>query len=132
MRQQPEAMQVVEKLCREKGCTLKVAENGNLKNIRYGIEKQTFDYGDMKKLEIAMAGKFQINNAVLAIEVIKALEEKGFPVSEKKLRQGLKETVWLGRFSLLAKKPLFVVDGAHNEDAAEKLAESILKGLNIK
>ena len=140
MWQKPEAMQVVEKVCREKSCVLTVAETGSanlgsagsdnrkrckIKNVRYGIEKQSFDYGDLKKLEITMAGKFQIDNAALAMEAISALGELAFPVSEKKLRQGLKETQWLGRFSLLAKKPFFVVDGAHNEDAAQKLAESI-------
>ena len=35
------------------------------------------------------------------------------------------ETVWPGRFTVLGKKPYFVVDGAHNADAAERLAKSI-------
>jgi len=35
------------------------------------------------------------------------------------------ETVWPGRFTVLGKKPYFVVDGAHNEDAAARLAKSI-------
>ena len=48
-----------------------------------------------------------------------------YPITEKAIRKGLKETEWRGRFSLLSKKPYFVVDGAHNEDAAKKLAESI-------
>ncbi len=135
MRQKPEAMQAVEAACKEKGCILTVSERCpannassgtcKIKNVRYGIEKQCFDYDGLKKLEITMAGRFQIDNAVLAIEVIRALCELGFVIPEKKLRRGLKETVWTGRFSLLAKKPFFVVDGAHNEDAAEKLAESI-------
>ena len=33
--------------------------------------------------------------------------------------------MWLGRFSVIKKKPLFIVDGAHNADAAQKLADSI-------
>ena len=35
------------------------------------------------------------------------------------------QTRWPGRFDVLAKKPLFIADGAHNEDAAKKLAESV-------
>ena len=57
--------------------------------------------------------------------MIKALGAKGFPVSEKALRIGLRETRWDGRFTVLAKQPLFIVDGAHNEDAAKKLADSL-------
>lgn len=54
-----------------------------------------------------------------------ALEEKGYSIPEQALRQGLKQTTWYGRFSVIGRKPLFIVDGAHNEDAAQKLADSI-------
>lgn len=79
----------------------------------------------MKNLEITLAGKFQVENAILAIETVRALNQYGFLVSETALRKGLRETKWLGRFSLISKKPFFIADGAHNEDAAKKLAESI-------
>ena len=72
-----------------------------------------------------MPGQFQIENAVLAVETVLALTRCGFEVSEEKLRQGLLQTRWHGRFDVIAKRPLFIADGAHNEDAAKKLAESI-------
>ena len=125
MVQKPEAMEVVSRMAEEKKSLLHIADSSKASNIKYGIEKQRFDYGEWKKLEITMAGKFQIDNAVLALETIKALSEKGYPVTETAIRKGLKETVWQGRFSLIGKKPLFIVDGAHNEDAAQKLADSI-------
>lgn len=123
--QEPEVMSVVENRARELAVAVTVAEPAKAKKIRYGLEKQRFDYDIWKNLEIRLAGKHQIDNAVLVIEVIKALGEKGFVITEKALRQGLQETEWLGRFSVIGKKPFFVVDGAHNEDAAKKLAESI-------
>lgn len=119
------AMQVIEKTTEQKGAALSIVDYDKLKNVRYGIEKQRFDYKEFKKLEITLAGKYQIDNAMLAIEVIRVLNEKGFPVSEAALRKGLQETEWKGRFSVISKKPLFIVDGAHNEDAARKLADSI-------
>ena len=125
MNQQEEVMNVIVGEAAEKGCPLVVADCTKAKNIRYGIEKQTFDYDGMKKLEITMAGKFQVDNAILAIEAIKVLKEMGYTVSEGALRKGLKECEWKGRFSVLKKKPYFLADGAHNEDAARKLAESI-------
>lgn len=125
MKQETEAMAEIEKAAAEKNCPLFVADADKASKVRFGIEKQQFDYGDLKKLEITLAGKYQIENAVLAVEVIKALSKAGFPVKESDLRKGLKETVWKGRFTVIAKKPYFIVDGAHNEDAARKLAESI-------
>ncbi|MBR6665531.1 MAG: bifunctional folylpolyglutamate synthase/dihydrofolate synthase [Lachnospiraceae bacterium] len=123
--QEPEVMQVIEKQAEEYQVPVTVAGEENARKIRYGLEKQRFDYGSWKNLEITLAGKHQIGNAVLAIEVVQALRQNGYEITEKALRAGLKETQWPGRFTLLAKKPYFVVDGAHNEDAAKKLAESI-------
>ena len=125
MEQEEEVLRVIHVKAQGLNAKVTVAETGKAKKIRYGLEKQRFDYEAWKSLEIGLAGKHQIANAVLAIEVIKALEQTGYVVAEKALRKGLLETQWLGRFSLIGKKPFFVVDGAHNEDAAKKLAESI-------
>ena len=72
-----------------------------------------------------MVGRYQIANAVLAIEVIRALGNCGYSVSEKAIYKGLKETKWQGRFEVLCKKPLFIADGAHNREGAMRLAQSI-------
>lgn len=88
-------------------------------------EKQTFSYGKYQKLEIALAGRYQIANAVLALEVVQALQNAGIGISEKALRQGLFKTVWPGRFQIIVRKPYFIADGAHNRDGAAKLAESV-------
>ncbi|MBQ2803672.1 MAG: bifunctional folylpolyglutamate synthase/dihydrofolate synthase [Lachnospiraceae bacterium] len=123
--QPPEAMTVIEEIAKAKNCPLTVADISKAVHIRYGVEKQSFDYAGYKKLEITLAGKFQIDNAILAIESVKALQKCGFVVSQKALYKGLKECEWKGRFTVIGKKPLFIVDGAHNEDAARKLADSI-------
>lgn len=124
-RQEEAVMQVIMKTCQEKGAALSIADASLADKIRYGIEKQSFDYQEYKKLVISLAGSYQIENAVLAVEVIRALRETGFCVTEKQLRKGLSETVWRGRFTLLAKRPYFIIDGAHNEAAARRLLETI-------
>ncbi|MBE5874313.1 MAG: bifunctional folylpolyglutamate synthase/dihydrofolate synthase [Lachnospiraceae bacterium] len=125
MMQDEAVMQVVDQAANEKQAKLVVADAGHALRVRYGVEKQQFDYDGMKNLIITLAGKHQITNAVVAIEAIRALGQKGFPVSEQAIREGLLATRWPGRFTVVSKKPLFVVDGAHNEDAAQKLADSI-------
>lgn len=123
--QQPEAMRVIEKRATELACPLVVSRPDKVSHMRYGLQKQQFDYAGFSKLEIILAGKYQIENAALAVDVLQVLKEKGFRMTEEKLRRGLKETVWPGRFTVIGKRPLFIVDGAHNEDAAKRLAESI-------
>lgn len=123
--QQEEAAVVLRDRAAELGCPLILADPDRATGVRYGVERQRFHYDGMKDLEIRLAGKHQVDNAVLAIETIKVLGQEGYPVSEAQIRKGLMQTVWPGRFTVIGKKPLFVVDGAHNEDAAGKLAESI-------
>lgn len=125
MKQSLSVMQVIEKAAAKKGCGCVFSDSSKATHIHYGVEKQYFDYEEWKKIEIRLAGKFQIDNAVLALEVIKELNQRGFFVSEAALRRGFAETVWQGRFSVIGKKPLFIADGAHNEDAAQKLAQTI-------
>lgn len=125
MRQDERVEKVIAEKAEEMGAELFFSDASHAKNVKYGLEKQTFDFWGMKKLEISLAGQFQVSNAILAVNAVKVLAEKGFPVSEKDIREGLKNTIWPGRFTILGKKPLMIADGAHNEDAAQKLAKSI-------
>jgi len=125
MRQEPEATEVIRRTCEEQDVELVIADATDATNIKYGFDKQRFSYDGYRNLEISLAGRWQIENAVLAVKVIGVLGRLGFPVAEEALRKGLRETVWQGRYTVLAKKPLFVVDGAHNEDASRKLAQTM-------
>lgn len=124
-KQPPDAMKVLRQTAL--GCKAKfyTADADRTKNVRYGVTKQHFSYDKYKNLEITMAGQFQIENAVLALETIAALGRQGYPVTEDKLRLGMTQTRWPGRFDVIGKKPLFIADGAHNEDASKRLSESI-------
>ena len=96
-----------------------------------GLKVQTFDYEEYKKLKITLAGTWQVYNATVAIEIIKALRSIGYEISDDALYKGLEATCWPGRFNIIHEKPLIIMDGAHNEDASIRLRESVethLKG----
>lgn len=94
-------------------------------DIKITYEKQMYSYKQYTDLTIGLSGSYQIFNSILAIETVNALSKAGFSVTEQHLRQGLKETKWDGRFTLVSKEPLFFIDGAHNIDAAKHLEQSI-------
>ncbi|MCQ2539797.1 MAG: bifunctional folylpolyglutamate synthase/dihydrofolate synthase [Acetatifactor sp.] len=125
IRQEECVVDVFARKARELGCTLTIAEKSEISHVKATLEKQRFDFGTYKKLEIGLAGQHQIENAILAVKTLEVLSENGYPVSEENLRKGIKNVCWPGRFTVIDKKPLFIVDGAHNEDAAKRLAESI-------
>jgi len=100
--------------CNEVGAKLVTADFYNISNVRTDIEKTVFDYGEYKNLEIHLAGVYQKYNAALAVTAVKELRQKGWNISDEAIYKGLSRAVWQGRFEILGKAPLFVLDGAHN------------------
>ncbi len=124
-KQQPEVMKVLRQAPAFRRAKFFTADAAKAKHVKSGVTKQHFSYDKYKNLEISMLGQFQIENAVVAVETITMLGRCGFPVPEEKLREGMMQAKWPGRFQVIGKKPFFIADGAHNEDAARKLVESI-------
>ena len=88
-----------------------------------------------KMFSVRLPGRHQISNAVTALETARQLHELWDPyhsINEKSMTDGLKKTSWPGRLELLQEKPLFYRDGAHNPDAASKLAEFLEKHFTNK
>ena len=123
--QRPEVREVLEEICREQQAGFREVRREELKDVHYGFENQSFSYRRMKNLKPGLFGSWQIDNAALAVEAVLALEDCGFPVAEEQIRKGLANTVWPGRFTVVDRRPLFIVDGAHNRDAADRLFETL-------
>lgn len=123
--QKEEAQAVIEETCRECGVSYVMADAEKAKKVKSTLKKQSFSYEEYQDVEISLIGRYQIENAILAIEVVKALAVCGYVVSQKAVYEGLRDAKWRGRFELLCQKPLFLADGAHNRDGAGKLIQSI-------
>jgi dihydrofolate synthase/folylpolyglutamate synthase len=71
-----------------------------------------------------LRGDYQLDNAsgcIAALESLKAL----LPVSQDNIRSGLLAAHVPGRFQVLAKRPLAILDVAHNPHAARALASNL-------
>ena len=120
--QSSEVLKVIQKSCQEHQNRLRLTETPE--KVKYGLSKQSFTYHG-RRYTISLAGSWQPENACVALEVIEALRSQGISVSEDAVKSGLEKTEWIGRFTILKKKPLFIMDGAHNENAAERLRDSL-------
>lgn len=125
MQQKKEAMQVVLDTAKEKNCQVMIASPKSAKDIHYGYEEQSFSYGGYDNLKISLAGSYQVANAVLAVEAVNGLIQLGYRITPEVLRSAFAHTRWPGRFTLIRREPVFIIDGAHNRDAAQVLKESI-------
>lgn len=123
--QDMEAMEVIRDVCRKKKCVFDTVDQEQIKDISYGYEGQSFSYKDWKNIKISLMGSYQIKNAALALEAIEALRKLGYELNDKAVYQGMKTAVWKGRFTVISKEPFIIMDGAHNQAAAEELVRSL-------
>jgi dihydrofolate synthase/folylpolyglutamate synthase len=113
-----------------------VPEFYTTKLITYSLEGQIFDlYKNSEKLFqvfLSLLGDHQIDNAVTAFACIEQLNKKDIKISYETIIAGFQDLSWPGRFEVINKKPLFIVDSAHNLDSFRKLKKTIQKYLPDK
>lgn len=122
--QHPEAAAAISAACRKSRNLLAVGRACDAKVLESDLEHLTFTYRE-RTVTIHLAGAHQLENAVLALTGAEALRNLGYEITEQQIRDGFEKARWNGRFTVLRKKPYFIVDGAHNPDAAEKLRQSL-------
>ena len=116
---------VLEGICKEKNIPCRTTDFTSITPVSHGLEGQTFHYGDRKDLFLPLLGQHQQFNCAMALNVIDVLNEKGWNISEEHIREGLKDTFWPGRFHIVGRDPLFIIDGGHNPQCLEALVKNI-------
>lgn len=135
--QSDEAKDVIKDICKEKNAKYIEVKFDDINIKQSDIYSQVYDCSIMGKkyedLEIKLIGDHQVNNSILALSAIDFLKEtKGLNITEEDIRKGLINTKWPGRIEKIMEKPIFIIDGAHNEDGARSLAKAIDKNFNGK
>jgi len=124
-RQAPEAMAVIERRAREMAVPLLVEGRELGASIRgITLDGQRLDLSGpgwrLDDVECRLLGVFQPGHAVLA-----AAAARHLGADETAIRRGLAAVQWPGRFQIVARDPIVILDGAHNPDGARALARSL-------
>lgn len=124
--QKPEVKKELELYAEKCGCRIRFSNPEEAVVLEQDYRGQTFSYRGMEHLQIKMAGSYQILNAVTAWEIIDAWNSIfEHQISEQAIRRGFVKAQWPGRFMCIKESPIFIIDGAHNVDAAKRLRESV-------
>lgn len=70
---------------------------------------------------LPLVGEYQATNAGVAVALARQLAD----VDEEAVERGLRGATWPGRFEVMGREPLVVLDGAHNPGACEALADTL-------
>lgn len=127
--QAEEAMAVLRQVAAERGAPL-----FTLEGWRYGpaIISPTGQWGEICapdgarwSVRLPLLGRHQWENAALAVAAMVRLREQGWRIPDEAIREGIQGVQWPGRFEVLQEEPPIVLDGAHNDASAARLAETV-------
>ncbi len=127
---QKQVRSVVQQVARKKkaplfmlGKDFKVRQNQSGQFSYAGIENS------WRHLQTPLLGRYQVQNAALALAAGELLIRDGASISKASIEQGLAHTRWPGRLEIVCEHPLVILDGAHNLIAARKLAKYLTENL---
>ena len=131
--QEPEALAAVEAAAASCGDPLTMPDFARLQvgDVEWdalGGPTRPFSYGRYVHLRTKLLGTYQPANASLAIEAAEALRACGWDISDGAIASGIAAAAWPGRFEIVQAgegAPAIVVDGGHNPQGAQALADSL-------
>ena len=122
---EPAVEAVVEAICKERNMRLHKADFSLLRSVSHSLEGQVFDHGKRKDLFLPLLGSHQLHNAAVVLTILDTLKEKGWTVTEENIRDGLRDVTWPGRFDIVRRDPLFIIDGGHNPQCFDALTKNM-------
>jgi dihydrofolate synthase/folylpolyglutamate synthase len=136
----PEALDVIDDTCMEKGCDLKLMgrEFQLLYQLTYGIDSGKVGQAvgiqgllrEYPELFLPLLGEHQAFNAACAVAACEAYAGSIRALSSTEVEAGLKRVRCPGRLEVVSLDPLVLLDGAHNPEGASRLASVISNDLD--
>lgn len=128
------AVRVLQEICNRKQTDLIRIDPKHVRIRRASLERTEADFfvsgRHLNRVKVSLAGRHQIQNALLALSAIARVIERGpFRIDQKAIRAGLgniqKYSGLQGRLSVARRNPLVLIDVAHNSDAVHALCSSL-------
>ena len=96
-----------------------IPDKNELKIFKSDISGNTYIYKGVK-YSTSLIGYHQIENSLIVIEMVKNC---GINIPTETVQKSITDTYFPARLEIISKKPLIVLDGAHNPDGAAALAK---------
>ncbi len=134
--QPEEALRVIEETCKDKKASLiKVGIDVTIQLRKANMRSQYFQVTTPEatyNLIIPLLGAHQLDNAATAVTALEILARDNPAVNAQSMATGLARVYWPGRLQILLRRPLVVVDGAHNAQSMARLREAIGKSFRYE
>ena len=121
----PEADAEIQAACQRNHATLWPVDFDLLVLKDLTLDERTFDLGPLQDLKMPLLASYQPKNAAVAVTALSVLAHKGWHITEQHIREGFAAVQWPGRFEVLGRHPIFLLDGSHNPQGIAATADSL-------
>ncbi len=122
----PEVTTVIRAACAERGVPLRLADYSKVKPLSEDLDGQRFLWNG-KEYRLALLGRYQLHNAATVLETVGALRARGWAIPDDAVERGLATVRWAARMEVMQRDPVFLIDGGHNPQCAEAMADSLCR-----
>lgn len=128
--QRESAIDVIRRRATVRGATVvEVAVVCQMTRVAHTLDAQDFKLKTARALYAArlpLIGRHQLDNAATAIVACEELTRRqGGDLTPQHVRAALADVVWPARLETLKRRPLFIIDGAHNGDSAKRMVAAL-------
>ncbi|MDF2668393.1 MAG: bifunctional folylpolyglutamate synthase/dihydrofolate synthase [Paenibacillus sp.] len=129
--EQPEAIEIIEKIAASKRSSLYLAgQKFSYEVVSSQLDSQTLTFTGpfrvIPSIGISLNGQHQFKNAAAALMTMEVLRQYyAVIIDDDVLYEGMRTTAWAGRQEMIQHNPRILLDGAHNPEGAEALAEAL-------
>lgn len=102
----------------------RVVSPADIQIFSRNLLEQCFSFRQYE-LSTSLLGVYQLENAATAVLAAELLQESGYIITTENIVDGIAETAWFGRFTVIDGSPVLILDGAHNQDGVHRLRESL-------
>lgn len=133
---QKNVLKIIKEKCFKQKSPLTIINLKNIKIKKINIKETIFDlktkYNHYKNLHLSLLGRHQVENAALSIITVELLKKYNFEIKENNIKNALKNSSFAGRFEIIQKNPLVILDGAHNPAKMKAFIQTIKELFNQK
>ena len=120
----PQVTEVVRRVCAERSVPLTCVDFSHMKKLNCTLDGQDILWRGTP-YHLHLIGNHQLHNAALVLSAIEILRQRGWCIEEAAVEKGLAEVRWPARFEILSRDPLFILDGGHNPQCAQAMADCL-------
>lgn len=128
---------VIKKQAKLKNADIYEVNQNNVEKLNGDLAGQEFNYlksdvFNLSNLKINLLGEHQLYNAITALCALEIIKEKGYKITEESIKEGFKSCRFAGRFEVINKEPIIILDGGHNINGIEYFSKAIREYFNDK